>query len=72
MLQACIEQPMAGAGPGAIADQIADQLVLSEKSVENQINIIYQQLEVRSEQSAMQPRVRAVLTYLEESRGRGG
>lgn len=51
---------------------IADQLVLSEKSVENQINIIYQQLEVRGEQSAMQPRVTAVLTYLEESQGHGG
>lgn len=52
---------------------IAGQLVLSEKSVENQINIIYQQLEVRSsDEAAMQPRVKAVLTYLDESRGQAG
>lgn len=46
---------------------IAEQLVLSEKSVENQINAIYHQLEIDREVSPMQPRVKAVLIYLQES-----
>jgi DNA-binding NarL/FixJ family response regulator len=46
---------------------IAEQLVLSEKSVENQINAIYHQLEIDRESSPMQPRVKAVLIYLQES-----
>jgi len=47
---------------------IAQQLFLSEKSVENQINAIYHQLEIDRESSvSMQPRVKAVLTYLQES-----
>ncbi len=46
---------------------IAQQLVLSEKSVENQINVIYQQLDLRRTNSSVQPRVMAVLTYLRES-----
>ena len=47
---------------------IAQQLTLSEKSVENQINLLYQQLEVDRGRSALHPRVKAVLTYLNESR----
>lgn len=46
---------------------IAEQLVLSEKSVENQINGIYHQLEIDRETSPVQPRVKAVLIYLQES-----
>ena len=46
---------------------IADRLVLAAKTVENQINQIYQQLDIDREDPAIQPRVRAVLTYLEES-----
>ncbi|MDA1188196.1 MAG: LuxR C-terminal-related transcriptional regulator, partial [Chloroflexi bacterium] len=47
---------------------IAQQLYLSEKSVENQINAIYHQLEIaRDTEVSMQPRVKAVLTYLQES-----
>ena len=47
---------------------IAQKLMLSEKSVENQINTIYQQLDLTREDAAVQPRVTAVLTYLRESR----
>ncbi|MGH2457312.1 MAG: response regulator [Chloroflexota bacterium] len=47
---------------------IAQQLTLSEKSVENQINLLYQQLEVDRGHGALHPRVKAVLTYLNESR----
>ena len=48
---------------------IAQQLVLSEKSVENQINSIYHHLRITRDESSMQPRVKAVLTYLRESQG---
>jgi DNA-binding NarL/FixJ family response regulator len=47
---------------------IADRLVLAEKSVENQINLLYQQLEIDRSTSGVQPRVKAVLTYLDEMR----
>lgn len=47
---------------------IAQKLMLSEKSVENQINSIYQQLDVGRDDASLQPRVVAVLTYLRESR----
>jgi len=47
---------------------IAEQLVLAEKSVENQINLLYQQLEIDRSTQAVQPRVKAVLIYLEQSR----
>ena len=46
---------------------IASNLVLSEKSVENQINLIYQHLEVRRDEGSVHPRVKAVLTYLQDS-----
>jgi DNA-binding NarL/FixJ family response regulator len=48
---------------------IAERLILAEKSVENQINLLYQQLDIdRSTVAAIQPRVKAVLIYLEETR----
>lgn len=47
---------------------IAGQLSVSEKSVENYVNAIYQALQVRAE-SETHPRVQAVLCYLRESTG---
>lgn len=46
---------------------IADLLGLSEKSVQNHINGLYQQLDLDREDSSVQPRVTAVLTYLHET-----
>lgn len=46
---------------------IAQQLVLTEKSVENQINTIYQHLEIDRGDTTIQPRVHAVLSYLDAS-----
>jgi DNA-binding NarL/FixJ family response regulator len=48
---------------------IAAQLSVSEKSVENYVNAVYQQLQVRAD-DAMHPRVQAVLAFLRESDGR--
>lgn len=48
---------------------IGDQLSISEKSVENYVNAIYQHLNVRSEDS-MHPRVQAVLAFLRDSDSR--
>jgi len=47
---------------------IAEQLTLAEKSVENQINLLYQQLGIDRGRNALHPRVKAVLAYLQESR----
>src|SRR5690348_17107747 len=47
---------------------IAQELYITEKSVENQINQIYQRLEINRQNSSVQPRVRAVLKYLESIR----
>ncbi len=47
---------------------IARALVLEEKSVENHINAIFSQL-VGSRDSSVHPRVKAVITYLQESHG---
>ncbi len=46
---------------------IAEKLVISVKSVENQINALYQELEIDRTDSSLQPRVKAVLLYLQES-----
>ncbi len=46
---------------------IAQRLCLAEKSVENQINVLYQELEIDRDDSSLQPRVKAVLIYLKES-----
>lgn len=51
---------------------IAGELGLAEKSVENQINLLYQNLNVTREQTNLHPRVAAVLTYLAETRRIGG
>lgn len=45
---------------------IADRLVLSEKSVENYINAVYQQLQI-TRGDRVHPRVKAVLLYLQQS-----
>jgi DNA-binding NarL/FixJ family response regulator len=46
---------------------IARELVLAEKTVENQINLIYQQLDFDREDPSIQPRAMAVRIYLKES-----
>ena len=46
---------------------VAERLTLAEKSVENQVNLLYQQLEISRGQSSLHPRVRAVLLYLQET-----
>ncbi len=43
---------------------IARRLRLSEKTVENQINLLYQQLGTGRSDATVHPRVKAVLTYL--------
>lgn len=50
---------------------IAERLVLAEKSVENQINQLYQQLAIDRQDNTVHPRVKAALIYLEGSRFRG-
>lgn len=50
---------------------IAARLHLAEKSVENQINTLYQQLGLDRGEPETHVRVRAVLVYLQESRVRG-
>lgn len=47
---------------------IAARLALSEKSIENQTNLIYQQLGVERRNGSVHPRVDAVLRYMQESR----
>ncbi len=46
---------------------IAERLSLAEKTVENQINLLYQQLKIDREDPTLQPRVKAVLTYLRDA-----
>lgn len=50
---------------------IAKKLFLEERTVENHINAIYGELQITREDLA-HPRVRAVLTYLQESQAFGG
>jgi DNA-binding NarL/FixJ family response regulator len=50
---------------------IGRALVLEEKSVENHINAIFSQL-VSSRDPSIHPRVRAVITYLQETRNQPG
>lgn len=45
---------------------IAQRLHLAEKSVQNQINLLYQQLGIDSQDPTLHPRVQAVLAYLRE------
>ena len=47
---------------------IAERLVLAEKSVENQLTIVYEHLGVARRDTAAHARVQAVLAYLRESR----
>lgn len=50
---------------------IAENLTLTPKAVENQINLLYQQLGIDRTNPAIQPRVKAVLLYLQESHPSG-
>ncbi|MBI3969218.1 MAG: response regulator transcription factor [Chloroflexi bacterium] len=50
---------------------IAKRLVLAEKSVENQINLLYHQLAINRQDSSLHPRVKAVLLYLQETQTGG-
>jgi DNA-binding NarL/FixJ family response regulator len=47
---------------------IAERLVLAPKSVENHINQMYQVLDIDTHNPQIQPRVTAVLTYLQQMR----
>ena len=47
---------------------IAQRMVLSEKSVENGITRLYEELQIDRDDPTVQPRVRAVLSFLRESR----
>jgi DNA-binding NarL/FixJ family response regulator len=51
---------------------IAQALGLAEKSVENQVSLLYQQLAIDREDSSLHPRVKAVLLFLAESQHRWG
>jgi len=54
---------------GLTNSAIGQQLVLAEKSVENQLTAIYSELGIdRRESESVHPRVSAVLVYLRESR----
>ncbi len=50
---------------GYTNNEIAKQLFLSEKSIENQVGIIYHTLEIDSSGRVEHPRVRATLAFLE-------
>lgn len=47
---------------------IADRLRVSLKAVENQINVLYQELGIDRSNRFLQPRVKAVLLYLQHTR----
>ncbi len=49
---------------------IANALVLTSKAVDKHIGLLYQQLELDTSDPRVQPRVRAVLKYLNETRTR--
>jgi DNA-binding NarL/FixJ family response regulator len=53
---------------GLTNSAIAEQLVLAEKSVENQLTSIYAELGIDRREEAVHPRVSAVLAYLKDSR----
>lgn len=46
---------------------IAERLGISEKSVKNYVNVLYQELGIDREDGAQQPRVQAALIYVRES-----
>lgn len=49
----------------------AQRLGIAEKSVENQMTLIYQHLDVDRENAELHPRVSAVIAFLREGSGRG-
>lgn len=46
---------------------IAEKLIIATKTVEKQLNLLYQELGVDRQTSALHPRVKAVLTYIQET-----
>jgi DNA-binding NarL/FixJ family response regulator len=46
---------------------IADRLVLSPRTIENQLNQLYRELGLAADQRELNPRVRAALVYIRES-----
>jgi len=52
-------------------EAIAKRLHLSSKSVENQVNLLYDELDISRHDREYQPRVRAALLYLESARQAG-
>ena len=51
---------------------IAEKLVVATKTVEKQLNLLYQELGVDRNTSALHPRVKAVLIYMEETHAAAG
>lgn len=56
---------------GLSNEAIAKRLHLSSKSVENQVNLLYDELDISRHDREYQPRVRAALLYLESARQAG-
>lgn len=50
---------------------IAEKLVVATKTVEKQLNLLYQELAVDRNTSNLHPRVKAVLIYMEETHANG-
>ncbi len=50
---------------------IAEKLMITEKSVENQVSLVYQNLGLQSGDTKIHPRVTATLLYLNESQHHG-
>ena len=56
---------------GYTNNAIAEKLVVATKTVEKQLNLLYQELAVDRSTSALHPRVKAVLIYIEETQPDG-
>lgn len=61
------QQVLALIAQGSTNAAIARELALSEKTIQNQINLIYDKLAIDRSDPGVQPRVKAVLTYLHNS-----
>ena len=56
---------------GYTNNAIAEKLVVATKTVEKQLNLLYQELGVDRSTSALHPRVKAVLIYIEDTQPEG-